>query len=57
MRRHISAKPHTHTESAVVYAAGMSVKVDVHYPGGLSICHVLLRREAAGWIEGSQQTP
>ncbi len=33
MRMPISSKSGTCTESAVVYAAGISVKVGVHYPG------------------------
>ena len=33
MRRLISSKPETCTEDMVVYAAGISVKVSVHYPG------------------------
>jgi len=33
MRRPISSKSGACTESTVVYAAGISVKVGVHYPG------------------------
>jgi len=33
MRRQISSKSDTCTESMVVYAAGISVKVGAHYPG------------------------
>ncbi|MGD8449250.1 MAG: hypothetical protein PVJ45_05550 [Desulfobacterales bacterium] len=33
MRRRISSKSDTCTESMVVYAAGISVKVGAHYPG------------------------
>jgi hypothetical protein len=33
MRRPISSKSDTCTESVAVYAAGISVKVGAHYPG------------------------
>jgi hypothetical protein len=33
MRRHISSKSDTYTESMGVYATGISVKVCAHYPG------------------------
>ena len=33
MRKQISSKSDTCTESMVVYAAGISVKVGAHYPG------------------------
>ena len=33
MRRRISLKSDTYTESMDVYAAGISVKVCAHYPG------------------------
>jgi hypothetical protein len=33
VRRQISSKPDTYTESMDVYVAGISVKVDAHYPG------------------------
>ena len=33
MRRRISSKSNTCTESLYVYAAGISVKVGAHYPG------------------------
>ena len=33
MRRPISSKSHTCTEDMYVYAAGISGKVDAHYPG------------------------
>jgi len=33
VRRHLSSKPDTCTEGVDVYAAGISVKVCVHYPG------------------------
>jgi hypothetical protein len=33
MRRHISSKSNTCTESLYVYAAGISVKAGAHYPG------------------------
>jgi len=33
MRRQISSKSNTYTESLLVYAVGISVKVGVHYPG------------------------
>jgi len=33
MRRHISSKSNSCTEGMVVYAAGISVKAGVHYPG------------------------
>ena len=33
MRRRISSKSNTCTEGMGVYAAGISVKVDAHYPG------------------------
>lgn len=33
MRRHISSKSDTYTESMDVYAVGISVKVGAHYPG------------------------
>lgn len=33
MRGRISSKSNTYTESLFVYAAGISVKVSVHYPG------------------------
>jgi len=33
MRRHISSKSHTCTEGMHVDAAGISGKVDAHYPG------------------------
>ncbi len=33
MRRRISSKSDTCTESLCVYAAGISVKVRAHYPG------------------------
>jgi hypothetical protein len=47
VRRHIYSKPPTHTESAVVYAAGIGVKVDAHYPGrsvDLPCATVVVRR-------------
>ena len=33
MRRHISSKPETYTESMDVDVAGISGKVNAHYPG------------------------
>jgi hypothetical protein len=33
VRRHISSKPDSCTESGYVYAAGISEKVGAHYPG------------------------
>ena len=33
VRRHISSKPYSCTEPGYVYAAGISMKVGVHYPG------------------------
>ena len=33
MRRPLSSKSNSCTEGMVVYAAGISVKVGVHYPG------------------------
>jgi len=57
MRRQISSKSDTCTEGMVVDAAGISVKVDAHYPGrsvGLpNLCYC--RREAAGRVDRSQQ--
>ena len=37
MRRHVSSKSNSCTEGMVVYAAGISVKAGVHYPGR-SVC-------------------
>ena len=47
MRRHISSKSDSCTESVGVYAAGISVKVIAHYPGrsvGLPCATVVARR-------------
>ena len=33
MRRRLSLKPYTYPESVDVYVAGISVKVNAHYPG------------------------
>ena len=55
MRRQISSKSDTCTEGMDVYAAGISVKVDVHYPGrsvDLPMCY--RRREVVGWVGRSQ---
>ena len=41
MRRHNSSKPDTCTETAGVYAAGISGKVTRITPGGLPSCHRL----------------
>ena len=46
MRRQISSKSDTCTESMVVDAAGISVKVGVHYPGrsvGLPRATIIVR--------------
>jgi hypothetical protein len=56
MRRPISSKSDTCTEGMGVYAAGISVKVDAHYPGrSVDLLYCYHRREAAGWVGRSQQ--
>ena len=48
MRSHISSKPDTYTETADVYAAGISVKVTRITLGGLSTCHWLPSSRGGG---------
>ena len=48
MRRQISSKPDTYTESTAVNAAGISVKVARLTLGGLSTCLVLPASKGAG---------
>lgn len=49
MRSPLSSKSGTCTESAVVDAAGISVKVSVHYPGrSVGLPYVLLASRGAG---------
>jgi len=55
VRRQIDSKPNTYTESLEVDAAGISVKVNAHYPGrsaGLLECY--RRRKALGGAGRSQ---
>jgi hypothetical protein len=56
MRRHISLNSNTCTESMVVDAAGISVKVGRITRGGLSTCHVLLtpRGVRMGWQKSAE---
>jgi hypothetical protein len=56
MRRPISSKSHTCTESMDVYAAGISVKVSASYPGrSVELPQCYYHREVVGWIDRSQQ--
>ena len=48
MRRQLSSKSDTCTESMVVYAAGISVKVGAITRGDLPICLVLPASQGAG---------
>ena len=48
VRRQISSKPGTCTETVDVYAAGISVQVACITLGGLSTCLVLLASRGAG---------
>jgi hypothetical protein len=48
MRRPISSKSNTCTESVGVYAAGISVKVSAHYPGRSVHLRKLLCSEGYG---------
>jgi hypothetical protein len=55
VRRQLDSKPNTYPESMDVDAAGISVKVNVHYPGRsakLPMCY--RRREVSGWDGRSQ---
>ncbi len=57
MRRQISSKSDTCTEGMVVDAAGISVKVDAHYPGrsaGLPNCATVAERRRDGSAEVSR---
>jgi hypothetical protein len=56
VRRQISSKPNTCTESAGVNAAGISVKVARLTLGGLPACHVLLasREAGKGWQKSAE---
>ena len=55
MRRPLSSKSDTCTESMDVYAAGISVKVSAHYPGRSHIMPLCYRcREVTGCDVRSQ---
>ncbi len=56
MRRPVSSKPSGCTEGMVVDAAGISVKVRVHYRRGLSICQVVLSLQGGGVGERREQS-
>ncbi len=58
MRRQISSKSNTCTESTYVYAAGIGVKVRAHYPGrSANLPECYRDREVAGWVGRRQQRP
>lgn len=55
MRRPLDSKPNTYPESMDVDAAGISVKVNVHYPGrSVNLPKGYRRREVLGRVGRSQ---